>query len=235
MTRPRTGRLFTGRPVRASVLAVGAALLLVGCGLNPGAAAVVGDSAISGDQVDDAAAALCAANIAGAAAQGQPKPELATRGARQAALSLLVDAELSRQFGEANDIEPGRAELSSALAQNQQTIDVMPAENREAFTELLRSYVVGQLIVQEAGRAVAGAAAGPEELAAAGTQQRNEWLAEQDVEVELDPRFGEYADGGIDGSGGSLSIAVSDRAAAGDTSEPSPDWVSDLPMSQKCG
>lgn len=230
MTRPRTGR-----PARVSVLVGGAALLLAGCGLNPGAAVVVGDTSISDDQVDAAASALCAANLAGAAAQGQPKPELATRGARQAALSLLIDSELSRQYGAANGIEPPRAELSNALAQNQQTIDALPADRREAFTDLLRSYVEAQLIVQEAGRTAAGVGAGPEQLAAAGVAERNEWLAEQDVEVELDPRFGEYNDGGIDGSGGSVSIPVSERAAAGDSSEPSPEWVSDLPMSQKCG
>lgn len=230
MTRPRLGR-----PVRVSVLAAGTALLLAGCGLNPGAAAVVGDSTIGDDQVDDAASALCAANIAGAAAQGQPKPELATRGARQAALSLLIDAELSHQYGEANAIDPSRAELSTALEQNQQTINVLPADRREDFSELLRSYVEAQLIVQEAGREAVGPGAPPEQLAAAGMQRRNEWLAQEGVEVELDPRFGEYRDGGIDGSGGSLSIPVSDRAAAGDSTEPNPDWVADLPMSQKCG
>lgn len=230
MTRPRIGR-----PVRVSVLAAGAALLLAGCGLNPGAAAVVGDTRISDDQVDDAAAALCAANIAGAAAQGQPKPELATRGARQAALSLLIDSELSHQYGEANGINPARAELSNALAQNRQTLNALPEDRREDFSDLLRTYVEAQLIVQEAGRQAAGPDAGPDQLAAAGTQQRNEWLSQEGIEVELDPRFGEYKDGGIDGSGGSLSVAVSDRAAAGDVTEPGPEWVADLPMTQKCG
>lgn len=230
MTRPRIGR-----PVRVSVLAAGAALLLAGCGMNPGAAAVVGDTRISDDQVDGAASALCAANIAGAAAQGQPKPELATRGARQAALSLLIDSELSHQFGEANGIEPPRAELSNALAQNEQTINALPEDLRDDFENLLRTYVEAQLIVQQAGREAAGPTAGPEELSTAGNQQRNTWLAEQGIEVELDPRFGEYKDGGIDGSGGSLSVPVSDRAAAGDVTEPSPEWVADLPMTQKCG
>ena len=136
---------------------------------------------------------------------------------------------------EANDIDPSRAELSNALAQNQQTVNALPEDLRDDFTELLRSYVEAQLIVQEAGEQAAGPDAGPDQLAAAGIQQRNEWLAQQGVEVELDPRFGEYQDGGIDGSGGSLSIPVSDRAAAGDSTEPSPEWVSDLPMSQKCG
>jgi len=218
-----------------SVLAAGAALLLAGCGLNPGAAAVVGDTRIGDDQVDDAASALCAANIAGAAAQGQPKPELATRGARQAALSLLIDSELSHQYGDANGIDPARAELSNALAQNQQTINALPEDRREDFEKLLRTYVEAKMIVKEAGRQAAGADAGPDQLAAAGIQQRNEWLAEQDIEVEVDPRFGEYKDGGIDGSGGSLSVPVSDRAAAGDSTEPSQEWVSDLPMTQKCG
>lgn len=230
MTRPRLGR-----PTRTTSLIAGAVLLLSGCGLHPGAAAVVGDTTISDDQVDEAAAALCAANLAGAAAQGQPRPELATRGARQASLSLLIDSELSHQFGEANGIEPSQAEVSRAVAQNQQTVDALPQDQREGFLTLFRTYVEGQVIVQQAGEQAVGAAAAPEEVRTAGIQQRNEWLTEQGIEVELDPRYGEYADGGVAGSSGSLSVPASDGAVAGNSTEPSPDWVSDLPLTQKCG
>lgn len=230
MTRPRTGRL-----VRMSTVVAGAALLLSGCGTYPGAAAVVGDTTIPDEQVDDWSAALCSAELARAGAQGQGRPDLATRGARQAALSLAIDAELSRQFARANQITVPDSELSSALAQNAQTLDALPADRREAFTELFRAYLESQLILSAAGRDQVGESGDPQQATAAGAQQRQQWLAEQGIEVEVDPRFGEFRDGGLAGSGGSLSIPVSEGAAAGANPEPGAEWAAGLPVTQKCG
>jgi hypothetical protein len=222
------------RIVKVSALVAGAMLALSGCGQHPGSAAVVGDTRITDGTVDDAASALCSANITGAAAQGQPKPDLATRGARQAALSLLIDSELSRQYGAAKGIVPSRSEVSSALAQNKQTITLLPENRKEDFTELLRGYVEGQLVTVQAGQAQVGDGAPQEEAMAAGTQLRNEWAASQGIEVEVDPRYGEYAEGSLAGTSGSLSFPVSQRAVAGANSEPGAEWVAGLPLSQKC-
>jgi hypothetical protein len=215
-----------------SALVAGAALVLSSCGLHPGAAAVVGDTSITDGEVDDAASALCSVNITGAASRGEPKPELATRGARQAALSLLIEAELSRQFGEARGIDPSEAEVSSALQQNRQTVALLPKNRKADFTELLRGYVEGQLVLVQAGKAEAGASVTDDEALTEGQNLRTEWA--KDVDIEVDPRYGEFVDGVLAGTSGSLSVPVSERAAAGMNPEPGAEWVAALPTSQKC-
>lgn len=229
MTRARIGRF-----VRVSALVAGATLALSSCGLHPGAAAVVGDTTITGSEVDDAAAALCSANISGAESRGEPKPDLAARGARQAALQLLVDSELSHQFGEAEGAEPDRAQVSSALAQNAPTIDLLPEENKDDFRDILRTYAEGQLMLIAVGRESLGnEAATDDEAISEGTRLRNAWA--KSVDVEVDPRYGIYEKGTLTPASGSLSFPASARAAAGANADPSASWVAGLPTSQKCG
>jgi hypothetical protein len=216
-----------------SALVAGAALALSGCGLHPGAAAVVGDTTITGAEVDDAAAALCSANITGAKAQGQPAPDLASRGARQAAVQLLVDTELSHQFGEEKGVDPARSQVSAALQQNQQTLDQLPASRQPAFEDLLRSYAEGQLMLIEIGRqSLADSSADDNAALSEGTKLRNKWA--KSVDVEVDPRYGTYDQGTLTPASGSLSVPVSQRATAGANADPAAGWVAGLPMSQKC-
>jgi len=223
------------RIAKMSALVAGAALALSGCGLHPGAAAVVGDTTISGAEVDDAAAALCSANITGAKARGEAKPDLAARGARQAAVQLLVDTELSRQFGDAKGVEPEESQVSAALAQNKQTLDLLPESNRADFETLLRGYAEGQLVLITAGRQSLGDATAAEDAALSeGTKLRNKWVRSS-VDVEVDPRYGTYAQGTLTPASGSLSVPVSENATAGANADPAATWVAALPMSQKCG
>ncbi len=226
-------RVRPGRTVRLSVLVAGAALALTGCGLHPGAAAVVGGTTISGGEVDDAAAALCSANITGAKANGQPKPELATRGARQAAVQLLIDSELSHKFAESRGVSPDRAKVSNAIAQQKQTVDLLPEATKAAFSDILRNYAEGQLMLMEIGKQELGDPnAADDKALAAGTKARDEWA--QQVDVEVDPRYGDWSQGSLHSASGSLSVPVSDRAATGANMEPGAGWVAGLPSSQKC-
>jgi hypothetical protein len=221
------------RIAKMSALVAGAALALTGCGLHPGAAAVVDGATITDAQVDDAAAALCSANITGAKAQGQPAPDLASRGARQAALQLLVDTELSHQFGEQKGVNPPSSQVSAALQQNKQTLDLLPADHKPAFEALLRSYAEGQLILIDVGRqALADPKADDNAALSEGTKLRNKWA--KSVAVEVDPRYGTYDQGTLTPASGSLSIPVSQRATAGANADPAAGWVAGLPMSQKC-
>lgn len=220
------------RALKLSAAAVAASTVLVGCGTHPGSAAVVGDASISTGEVDDAARALCAANNAGA----EQPTELPARAARQAALQFLVDGELSRQFAEDLGVSPDPSELSQTLAQNAEGIAALPAGVREDFETLLAGFQEAELALTEIGRqslAEQGQAApAPEQARAEGARLRTEWAA--DVEVDVDPRFGEYADGQLDPVSGSLSIPVSDTARAGAQLDPGTDWVAGLPASQKC-
>lgn len=229
-------RALHAKPARLALVVASAAMFLTGCGMHPGAAIVAGDETISDQEVDDAAAALCASTVSSAEAQGQPRPELAARGARQAAVQLLLDSELSRQFGEAQGIEADQQEVSAALAQNAQGIEAIPPAQREDFRELFRGFQEGQLILDEAGRASLAAQGNAEpqqeEISTEGIRLRDEWAA--DLDVEVDPRYGEYADGTVTPVSGSLSIPVSERAAQGANAEPPTEWTAGLPASQKC-
>ena len=229
-------RALHAKQVKLVLVGAVAALALVGCGLHPGAAVVVGDERISGDEVDEVAAALCSSTVSGAESQGQPRPELATRGARQAAVQLMLDNELTRQFGEAEGIEPNQSEISSALAQNAQAIRMLPASQRGVFRNLFSEFQESQLILDEAGRrslaAQGNAEPTPEEVSAEGARLRQEWATGLDVQVA--PRYGRYANGALEPTSGSLSIPVSDRAFQGANAEPGAEWTSGLPISQKC-
>jgi hypothetical protein len=229
-------RALHAKQVKVSLVVASAVMLLAGCGTHPGAAVVVGDQTISNQKVNDAAAALCASTISSAEAQGQPRPELAARGARQAAVQLMLDSELTRQFGEAEGIEPDQGDVSAALAQNAQGIDAIPAEQRDDFRALFSGFQEAQLIIEEAGRASltsqGNAEPTPEEITAEGTRLRDRFA--RGLDVEVDPRFGEVANGSVTPTSGSLSIPVSERAAQGAAAEPGPEWTSGLPASQKC-
>ena len=220
------------RTVLAAVAAA-AGFALSACSAHPGSAAVVGDESISDSRVDDVASALCAAQ-GGGQSGGQ---DLASRGARQGALDVLINSALSRQYGASQGVQPDQEQVSAALAANAQNISGLPAEHRQDFEDTLREYAEGQLMLIDIGRrelAKAGTKNATEQQAVSeGTKLRNAWAA-KNVEVTVDPRFGEYTKNSLLPKSGSLSVAASKSAADGDSADPSPGWVASLPASQKC-
>jgi SurA-like protein len=220
---------------RTVLAAVGAAagLALSACSVHPGSAAVVGDESISDSRVDDVASALCAAQ-GGGQSGGQ---DLASRGARQGALDVLINSALSRQFGASQGVQPDQEQVSAALAANSQNISGLPAEHRQDFKDTLREYAEGQLMLIEVGRrelAKSGTKNATEQQAVSeGTKLRNAWAA-KNADVTVDPRFGEYAHNALLPKSGSLSVAASQSATDGGSPDPSPGWVASLPASQKC-
>ena len=227
MSRPRT--------VKGAVLALAAAFVMSACGIHPGSAAVVGSESISDARVDEVASALCAAQ-AGATQSGQQPQDLASRAARLGALDVLLNSTLSRQYGESQGVEPDQEQVSAALAANEQSIASLPAARREVFRQTLQDYAEGQLMLIEVGRrelAKTGARNVTEEQAVSeGTKLRNAWA--ENVDVSVDPRYGEYSKNALLAKSGSLSVASSSRATDGDSPNPSAGWVASLPASQKC-
>ena len=224
--------MVTGRRWRLAAVAAVAATALAGCGLTPGAAAVVESSRISHDRVDDVAVAVCSANLASAQASGQPAPSLATRGAREIALQILLETELAQQFGEHEDLEPDQQQVSEAVAQNEAGIGLLPEGQREDFRTALREYTESQLIVVEAGRQALGPDAAVEEAAAKGNELLGEFV--QTLDVEIDPRYGRFEDGRFKRAGTSLSVPASREARAGSKRAPGDAFVAALPASQQC-
>jgi hypothetical protein len=220
------------RTVLAAVAAA-VGLALSACSAHPGSAAVVGDESISDSRVDDVASALCAAQRGGQSG-GQ---DLASRGARQGALDVLINSALSRQYGASQGVQPDQEQVSAALAANAQNISGLPAEHRQDFKDTLREYAEGQLMLIEVGRrelAKAGTRNATEQQAVSeGTKLRNAWAA-RNAEVTVDPRFGEYSKNALLPKSGSLSVAASQSATDGGSPDPSPGWIASLPASQKC-
>ena len=220
---------------RTVLAAVGAAagLALSACSVHPGSAAVVGDESISDSRVDDVASALCAAQ-GGGQSGGQ---DLASRGARQGALDVLINSALSRQFGASQGVQPDQEQVSAALAANSQNISGLPAEHRQDFKDTLREYAEGQLMLIEVGRrelAKSGTKNATEQQAVSeGTKLRNAWAA-KNADVTVDPRFGAYSKNALLNQSGSLSVAQSQSATDGGSPDPSQGWVASLPASQKC-
>jgi hypothetical protein len=225
------------RTLRGSVLALATVLAVSACSTHPGKAAVVGSDRISTDQVDEVATALCAAQAGGDQNSQQPQ-ELASRAARQGALDVLINSALSRQFGESEGVEPDQKQVAAALAANSESINGLPEKSQQVFTDTLKGYAEGQLMLIEVGRrelAQSGAAKPTEEQSIAeGTKLRNKWAADN-ADISVDPRFGEYSKNALVSKSGSLSVATSKSATDGGSPDPSQGWVASLPATQKCG
>jgi len=224
--------VLAGRRVKLAALAAGAMAVLAGCGLHPGAAAVVGSQTISHDEVDDVARAVCSANLATAKASNQPPPTLPTRGAREVAVQILLETELSQQFADHEGVEANPQQVSQAVAQNEAGLEMLPEDQRQDFRATLREYAEGQLMLIQVGQDSLGGNADENEAIAEGIRLRNEYVA--DLDVEVDPRYGRFEEGTFKRGGTSLSVPASAGARAGDKAQPEDAFVADLPASQQC-
>lgn len=217
---------------RLGVLAAGAALLLTGCGtIHPGTAALVGDTRITHDEVDRVAEALCAVNLASAQVGG-PQSVTAIRGAREAALQILIESELSQQFGERRGVEADPARLAAEMQASANTLGMLDDEDERVFSRALRDYVEGQLILIEVGRETGGEDLQDNEAIARANQQRAGFV--RGLDVEVDPRYGQFVNGALRRGGTELSVAASDKARQGLRARPTEGFVADLPPTQQC-
>ena len=225
MTRSRT--------LKGSLTAVLAACALTACTAHPGAAAEIGPDRISDGHLDQVASALCSAqNIQSGVAQ-----PLSSRAARQGALSVLIDSELSLQYGRAKGIQPSQGQVSGAVAANQQTLNKLPTAEKAAFEDTLRKYSEAQLILIEAGKRTLASQGSTvpsaQQALTAGQQARDAWVRKH-VDVSVDPRYGRFVNGALQPVSGSLSVAASSSAVAGASANPGQSWVASLPAHQKC-
>lgn len=223
--------MLAGRKVKLAALAAGMALL-AGCGIHPGSAVVVGSESISHEKVDAVADAMCEGQLAQARARGQLPQALGMRGAREVAVQLLLDSELSRQFGEHEGVTPDQQRLSQAIAQTDAGTAALPEKEREVFRQALRRYVEGQLMLIEVGRKALGGNPSDDQAIAEGMRLRARWA--RSVDVEVDPRYGSVQGGTFQRGGTALSVPASDSAKAADSQQPDASYVNTLPTAQQC-
>lgn len=224
--------MLAGRRVKLAAVAAGAMTVLAGCGLHPGAAAVVGSETISREQVDDVALAWCSANLVTAQASGQPVPTVPTRAMREWAIGILLQTEIAQQFGEHEGVEANAQQVSQAMAQNETGLGMLPEERQEDLRSALRDYAEAQLMLIEIGRESLGGGATEEEAIAEGERLLSDYVPTLDIEV--DPRYGRFEGGVFKRGGTSLSVPASTEARAGDREQPRESFVAELPASQQC-
>lgn len=221
---------------RSSLAVVGAtaALVLAGCGgVNPGVAATVDGETIPLSEVDAMARAFCAADLVSARMQDQQVPARGTADYRNRVLGTLVNAELASAAVDELGIDVPESASESDLDQFAELF----AELSASDTESLRAYidVFGELdaSTQAIGREQGGEQAGADAEAAAAAGQA--YLVERaaQVDIELDPRFGEFTDGQVVPDSGSLSVPVAGEEPAAVGAETEVD--ADAPASQVCG
>lgn len=215
------------------MLATAGVLALTGCGaVHPGAAAVVGQDTITEGQVDALAQGLCSANSAG----GQTLP---TREARQGALQVLLDTELSQQFGHKRGVTANQQQISQALASRSRAIAALPEDERPAFKDALVRFLEGQMMLMDIGRksleAQGKTNVTPAQATAEGNRLRQQYV--KTITVSVNPSLGSFRRGTYQPAtnNGSLSVPASDTARQGNSANPDASWVASLPASQQCG
>lgn len=234
--RRRTDRP-AGRRAWRRGLAATALFALAGCGtLHPGAAAVVGSGTISHDAVNAVAEALCAANTSSAKASGRPPQDVASKGARAAAMQVVLESRLSHLFGESRGVQPDPQMVAQAVAQSSASLQMLPPADREALSQAVRNYAEGQSILIEIGRRSLEQQGkqnvADDEALAEGQRLRAQFL--KSIDVEVDPRYGSFEQGQLQAGDSELSVAMSDPAKQAALAQPSATYLAGLPASQKC-
>ena len=220
-------------------VAAAAGLLLTACGqVHPGAAAVVGDTRISLDQVDSLSEAYCRATIAIAASQEQPVEPRQGVESRRTVLSALLQLEIARATADSLGVEVPPSSYAVAEQEYQGLLDVVDDEYDDEVTELLsvnaetRALVVA-IGAHELGQDVAEIDQQQlEQVAQQGQQVVSEFAA--DVDIDVDPRLGLGSDGQILTQTGSLSVPVSDEAVPPQDAAAATSRLDELPDSQVC-
>ena len=210
-------------------------LLLSGCsGVTPGTATDINGTRITTSRVSDVAAAQC--DLRDVLTEQQLAPAVTAAQVSRESLSLLMDTELTKQFGESEGIDPDKLVAKSYLDRVQPLFKDLPATSRALLTDVFTTWADSRAVLVEAGAKETGEQPAPanlDKLLEAGLQQRQTWL--KDADIETDPRYGPDKDGYPSRDSASVSKARSTFAVDAEKETPSPSFLSQLPPDQKCG
>ncbi len=198
---------MTRRTTTLAVFAVLATLALTGCaGLRPGVAAEVGGETITTREVDTFAQGLCTYDASRSGADTNANT-------RSRALSILVRSALARDFGNRTALEVDQGTVNQQVEAVEAAVTDLPDEDREKFLEHVRESLVGDQYAVEAATA---------RLTSEGQEPSNEALSQtvadlyadwaDEAGVEIDPRFGTWAEVEARPGSGSLSVPADDSA-----------------------
>ena len=221
-----------------SVPAVGVALLLLsgcsGSGLPPGTASDVNGTRITSTRVSDVAAAQC--DLRDVLTKKQLAPAITAAQVNRESLGLLVDTELTKQFGASKGIKPDPFLADAFFGRVQPLFTDLPADSKELMTSVFTLWADTRSILVQAGSDATGekpSAANLDKLLDAGLQAREAWLKK--AHITTDPRYGPDKDGYPSRDSASVSKPRSTFAVDAGKETPSPAFLAQLPPNQKCG
>ena len=228
------------QPAALVGLALGA-LALTGCGptlgINPGAAAVVGDRSLSMNKIDSTATLYCEAYAP--VLKTQAPTGVPMRYFRQNVAANLTERLLGEQLAAAYDVQPS-SEYAAAVANLRKQFAQASSAARDAGIEVeggdpyLKTVQVsiGRKLLAESGQASPTV----QEAFARGQVATQDWLKNHDVKV--DPSLGVTVDNGtVSFKRDQTSFPVSTLATLGmanPSSGPDPTYTATLPASQVC-
>ena len=213
-------------------VAVLATLTLTGCGaLQPGAAVEVGDETISVSRIDQVAADFCSAIEPQLEAEAETIPHGFFRSGIAGTLALRSASEqLADEFG----VEADSDQYLQAMAELRQGIQAVPEDYRESVIEVESAPQYVEAVQAAVGEVLLDGEGEYADFVAAGAEEFETWLAENDV--EFDPTLNTtIKDGVIGPEDGALSFAVSELAVNGQAEEPNAVTARLLPATQRCG
>lgn len=235
-------------PARVSLAACGvvlAAAVLSGCSVagtdfHPGVAATVGDTVISGNEVDRLTTDACTAFGSQLKQDNQVVPlrYIKSTVAQNLALASAV-RQMGREFGVTPSDQYTREVTSTTANAGDLSAGELDAVLLVSSTTSLVSDILGQVGVQLSEKAPGAEAAAPlspasDEAVQAGGAELTRWLRENDV--TLDPLFGvQLTDTGSVAVDTSLSFPISAAALAAQSAEPDQAATMALPSTQRCG
>ncbi|HYF71390.1 MAG TPA: hypothetical protein VD864_01140 [Nocardioides sp.] len=215
---------------RLIALASASIFLLTGCGavpgFNPGVAARVGDETLSVEEVDDVTTSFCE-YVEGQLQAGQVLPQHYLRGQVAGALALRAAVD---QFAEEQGVSAA-ADYDKAVAQAREQLGDLPQDQVQAVIDVQGVQFYLQAVETSVGEEQG---ASGEEATKAGEQVFQEWLADQDVDVN--PRYGvSIEDGAPKTVDTSLSFGLGETSEKADAEQPDTDYAATLPETQRCG
>ncbi|MET0998900.1 MAG: hypothetical protein ABWX73_09320 [Marmoricola sp.] len=214
-----------------------ALLVLSGCsgtGLTPGTATEINGTRITTSRVSDVAAAQC--DLRDVLTKQQLAPAVTAAQVNREALSLLMDTELTKQYGKSKDIAPDKLIANAYLGQVQSLFKDLPSDSKSLLNDVFTTWADGRSILVQAGSDSTGEkpdGTNLDKLLQAGLTERETWLKKADITT--DPRYGPDKDGYPSRDSASVSKARSTFAVDAQKETPDPAFLGELPPNQKCG
>lgn len=210
------------------------AVLLTGCaGPGIGVASKVGSVKITNDQADDASDLLCAL----VASDGRTSSRALIN---KQALASLIDIEVTDQYAKSEDLTADPQMVTAVAQQGLGLVDQLPKKYRSSFKDMIINLSRSRVLLVEAGAKLTNQPVSLEQgqqLMQAGGMGRLEF--EKTLKIQTAARFSPDQKGWPGKGNGSVSLPSSAPAKKAFKLTPeqseAPDWVHQLPASQRCG